>query len=284
MLAGSKFGVENFKGNIIVKSKIHLPLAGLMLFYLLTSILLRIISRQLPIQLFDPLFHPLVVVDWLVSLVVIAFIFLGKGRFAVLTQLIWGLLYLLLSSVIFGLPMALSLILSIAWLIALGLLLTKQKWAFILALIISFLNFIVTIGLNIFSLVDPLAVGNEVAILFAYLQMVIAIMTVLIMPLLVIAFNETENSSFSMVDYLYHDTWGVNLLYTVLSLGMFGFVWVGHLLHNVRQLTGQRTAVIGHMLGYIFVPFYSIYVIYLIQSRLKSVSSIFDEEPSRPYF
>ncbi len=53
-----------------------------------------------------------------------------------------------------------------------------------------------------------------------------------------------------------------DIIFTILTLGIYKIYWLYKIMKNIRQLECSNKSVLGEMLLYIFIPFYSWYWVY----------------------
>lgn len=213
------------------------------------------------------------------GLMVITLVLAGLGLmpFALGSQIL-ARAVLLIGSFIMGEPTPSFVFFNIIWIAGLAILLVGKRWAVTVALSCLFAVYLFYLLFNIVSMLQSIVPAVEMPIYFYdwYFMVLKGFLSStwpsLTSILLVLLYKELVIDEPSPVDQLYRDSLWMNLLYTILSSGFYGMVWLGHLLHNIQVLTGRKFAVTWHLLGYMLVPYYSIYVIYLAQSQLKNYS------------
>lgn len=213
------------------------------------------------------------------AMMLLAIIFIGFGLIRLsIGSWILGKAIVMIVSCITTTVLPNLILINVIPLIGLAILYTQKRWSIIIALITQFILIVYYAIYDLGSVIPMLTYGIDEMrfyidsyVLFLgnflniFLEFIISIFMIFI-------FKEIKIDKPTSIDRVYRDSLGLNFLYTILSFGFYGMVWLGHLLHNIQVLTGRKFAVTWHLLGYMLVPYYSIYVIYLAQSQLKNYS------------
>lgn len=103
-----------------------------------------------------------------------------------------------------------------------------------------------------------------------FLTIVMMVLSFMIPALTILLYDEVKRLEELGDQGIYQDNLVLNVLYSLVSMGLFDVIWAGRLFYSVRDLNQEKKTVTAHVLGAIFLPYFHIYLLYKVNKKLNS--------------